>query len=43
MESLLWMIDLVAVVYLCFWALREDRKESGEAGRIKGGVRPQKD
>ena len=26
MESILWAIDLVAVTYLCFWALREDKK-----------------
>ena len=24
METLLWAIDLLAVVWLCFWALRED-------------------
>jgi hypothetical protein len=24
MESLLWACNLLAVVYLCFWALRED-------------------
>lgn len=28
MESLLWMLDVAAVVYLCFWALREDTKET---------------
>lgn len=31
MESLLWTLDLVAVVYLCFWALREDKKDTGKA------------
>ena len=25
MESLLWAADLIAVTYLCFWALRQDR------------------
>lgn len=24
METILWALDLVAVVYLCFWALRQD-------------------
>lgn len=24
METLLWAMDLVAVVYLCFWALKQD-------------------
>ena len=24
METLLWALDLVAVVYLCVWALRQD-------------------
>ena len=24
METLMWALDLVAVVYLCFWALRQD-------------------
>lgn len=26
MESILWALDLVAVAYLCLWALREDKK-----------------
>lgn len=26
MESILWALDLVAVAYLCLWALREDNK-----------------
>ncbi|WP_267877533.1 MULTISPECIES: hypothetical protein [unclassified Massilia] len=30
MESLLWMLDLLAVAYLCFWALREDQKENAK-------------
>jgi hypothetical protein len=24
METLLWAVNLLAVVYLCFWALRAD-------------------
>ena len=24
METILWAIDIVAVVYLCVWALRQD-------------------
>ena len=31
MESLLWMLDLVAVVYLCYWGLREERRENANA------------
>lgn len=27
MESLLWAADLLGVLYLCFWALREDKKQ----------------
>ena len=30
MESLLWALDLVLVVYLCLWALREDRKTAAD-------------
>lgn len=25
MESVLWVLDLLAVVYLCFWALKQDK------------------
>jgi len=28
MESLLWGLDLLAVVYLCIWALRQDKADS---------------
>jgi hypothetical protein len=28
MESLLWALDLIAVVYLCVWALRQDKADS---------------
>jgi hypothetical protein len=27
MESALWAINLCAVVYLCFWAIKTDDKE----------------
>ncbi|MET3118370.1 hypothetical protein AAKU64_002602 [Undibacterium sp. GrIS 1.8] len=27
MESALWAMNLVAVVYLCFWAIRQDKQE----------------
>lgn len=30
MESVLWTLDLVAVVLLCRWALAEDKKISGK-------------
>ena len=29
MESLLWALDLVAVVYLCFWAVAQDTVKPG--------------
>lgn len=28
MESLLWALDLAAVVYLSFWALRQDKLDA---------------
>jgi len=34
MESIIWALDLVAVAYLCLWALRADKAESGsKAGK----------
>ena len=30
MESIIWGMDLVAVAYLCLWALRTDKAESGD-------------
>jgi len=30
MESILWAIDLLAVVFLCFWALRTDSPDKGK-------------
>ena len=35
MESLLWAIDLMAVVYLCYWALRQD-SDAPPAKKPKG-------
>jgi hypothetical protein len=34
METLLWGIDLLAVVYLCYWALKQD---GGTAQKKKEG------
>ena len=31
MESILWAFDLLAVVYLCRWALRADEAEAKAA------------
>jgi hypothetical protein len=36
MESLLWALDLVAVVFLCRWALRQD----GALGKRQGKQKP---
>jgi hypothetical protein len=36
MESLLWGLDLLAVLFLCRWALREDTS-APEAERKKPG------
>lgn len=30
MESLLWAINLIVVVYVCFWAIRQDKLEQAE-------------
>ena len=30
-ESILWSINLVALVYLCFWAIRQDKKDQQDA------------
>jgi hypothetical protein len=30
MESLLWALDLGAVVYLCIWALRQEKANEKE-------------
>lgn len=29
-ESILWAMDLLAVLYLCRWALKNDRRDPGE-------------
>ena len=31
MESLLWMIDLLALVYLCFWAMQQDKRDQTDS------------
>ena len=33
METLLWAMDLIAVVYLCFWAFKQD-------GGVKKNTKP---
>ena len=35
MESGLWALNLLAVVYLCFWALRQDSPPSKTSVRKK--------
>ena len=30
MESLLWALDLFAVVYLCLWALKQEKRKEQE-------------
>lgn len=32
MESILWALDLLAVTYLCMWALKQDKRKD-EAAR----------
>ena len=49
MESALWAINLCAVVYLCFWAIKEDDKleveenmtqtDAAQAEKVKKGIR----
>ena len=36
METILWTLDLLAVAYLCLWALRADKAEAEEAGAEQG-------
>jgi len=36
METILWALNLVAVVYLCLWALREDKKSGSDTERDRG-------
>ena len=34
METVLWATDLLALVYLCFWAIRQDMQDqSKDAGQ----------
>ena len=33
METILWCLDLLAVVFLCFWALREDKNSRDDGKR----------
>lgn len=36
MESLLWGLDLIAVAYLCLWALKQEKcKEKAEREKEK--------
>ena len=35
METLLWGFDLLAVVYLCFWAVAQDTVKPGAMGEDK--------
>ena len=30
MESLLWALDLFAVVYLCLWVLKQEKRKEQE-------------
>ena len=30
MESILWALDLCAVVYLCLWALKQEKRKEQE-------------
>jgi len=30
METIIWALDLAAVAYLCLWALRTDKAETGD-------------
>ena len=41
MESLLWAIDLCAVVYLCLWALRTDTARAKAAEQAEAEKRRQ--
>ncbi len=35
METLLWAIDLVAVVYLCYWAVAQDSNKPKKKAKGK--------
>mgnify|MGYP006929041547 CR=1 FL=1 len=36
METIIWALDLVAVAYLCLWALRTDKAEEKQDKPQKG-------
>jgi hypothetical protein len=42
MESLLWALDLLAVSYLCLWALRTDKAEAEAEAKADAGDKPAK-
>ena len=35
METVLWAIDLIAVVYLCFWAWKQDGGLKNKNNKVK--------
>ena len=35
METILWALDLVAVVFLCIWALRQDGGMASKKHKVK--------
>lgn len=35
METALWALDLIAVVYLCFWAVARDSERPGVKSKDK--------
>ena len=35
METILWALDLVAVVFLCIWALKQDDAQSSKKNKVK--------
>lgn len=40
MESILWALDVLAVSYLCLWALRTDKAEAKAEAKAKSGEKP---
>lgn len=37
MESFLWAIDLLAVSFLCLWALKEEKRKEKEVREKEAG------
>jgi hypothetical protein len=35
MESILWACNLLALVYLCFWAIRQDKAQQAQRPQSK--------